>query len=127
MMLWFLGLFLVSRQDLDERCCLKPNSDFDQVAFPLVLWCPSFKVCPAVAASLSYSEFGAMGVITAGSSPCPMRELPCQSLASQGPGPNHGSICKPTLEEDGGSTKAAESTCHLWEPRSDSKRSLILL
>ena len=62
--LWLLGLFLVSRQDLDERCCLKPNNDFDQVAFPLVLWCPSFKVCPAVAASLSCNEFRAIGVIT---------------------------------------------------------------
>ena len=80
-----------------------------------------------MAASLSYNEFRAVGVITAGSSLCPMRELLCQSLASQGPGPSHESICKPALEGDGGSTKASKGTCHLWEPRSDGKCSLILL
>ena len=66
-------------------------------------------------------------LLLAGSSLCPMRELPCQSLASQGPGPDCGSICKPTLEGGGGSTKAGKSTCHLWEPRSGGKCSLILL
>lgn len=52
--LWFLGLFLLSCQGLEERCCLKPKNDFDQVAFLTICGVCNLSYSPAVAAFLSY-------------------------------------------------------------------------